>query len=85
MKEELKNLHRMLIRLGYFKDAKIVFELLKKGEYDLGIFYDDLDLLRLRLYFDFKMPYEIKITTDNKIIWRTYGLYKKSPDNSVSG
>lgn len=84
MKDKLKRLHRTLIRIGDFKSAKIVFGLLRKGEYDLGIFYDDLDLLRLRIYFDAIQDYEIKFTTDNKIIWRTYGLYKKSQADTLS-
>lgn len=84
MKEKLKNLHRILIRTGDFQNAKIVLGLLRNGEYDLGIFYDDLDLLKLRFYFDAIQNYEIKITTDNKLIWRTYGLYKQSKADTLS-
>lgn len=80
----LKTYHRYLVKSGDFYTAKIVYDLLRFGETYLGIFFDRVKILKLFLYVDIENPYEIILTTDNKLIWRTYGLYKQSKADTLS-
>lgn len=81
MKEKLKILHRNAVKNGNFYLAKIVFNLLLRGEFQLERFPRLSKILELLILAD--LTYDLIITTDNKIIWRSYELYRKSTKNFV--